>query len=418
MKFTRDIPMLPALLLVLLLACPSGFAQEENCLTCHRDWEDDDGPSHLVAHDVHILNGLGCADCHGGDPTLEDMDEVRDSDGYIGVPDHLEVPDFCARCHSDATYMRNHNPALPTDQLAKYHTSVHGQRLFDRRDLKVANCISCHAVHEIGDGSMPNSSTYPTNLPFTCGKCHADADHMSGYGISTTQLDDYQQSVHGHALLENNDLGAPSCNDCHGNHGAAPPGVQSLAAVCGNCHAFEAELFLQSPHRAAYEENEFPMCETCHSNHKILRPQDSWVGTVEPAVCVECHSADDGLRAFAVADSIATALGQLVTSHDAAVEILDQAIAKGMPTTDEEFLLKEVEQLIHHTRSLVHAVDASLLVPKADEGIAKADSIATNSAALIDDYYFRRQGLVVATLIITFLAIMLYRRIRNIERKK
>jgi predicted CXXCH cytochrome family protein len=416
MRFTKNTPMLPFLLLACLLAVPAGYAQDDNCVSCHQDWEDDDGPSHLVAHDVHILNGLSCSDCHGGDPGLEDMDEVRDSDGYLGVPDHLEVPDFCARCHSDAAYMRNHNPSLPTDQLDKYRTSVHGQRLFDRRDRKVANCVSCHSAHEIGDGSMTNSSTYPTNLPFTCGKCHSDADRMAGYGVSTTQLEDYRQSVHGHALLENNDLGAPSCNDCHGNHGAAPPGVQSLAAVCGNCHAFEAELFLKSPHKTAYEENEFPMCETCHSNHKILRPLDSWVGTEEPSVCIECHSADDGLSAFAVADSIAAALTQLVRSREAAVVVLEEAIEKGMLTTDEEFMLKEVEQLIHHTRSLVHAVDATLLVPKAVEGVAKSDTIATNSAALIDDYYFRRQGLVVASLIITLLAILLYRRIRRLEK--
>ena len=31
-------------------------------------------------------------------------------------------------------------------------------------------------------------------------------------------------------------------------------------------------MFNKSPHRDAFVENDFPMCETCHSNHKILKP--------------------------------------------------------------------------------------------------------------------------------------------------
>lgn len=416
MRLITDISKTVVFLVAALLIVPLGLAKDvSNCITCHQDFEDDDGPAHLLKHDVHYLNGLGCSDCHGGDPSLEDMDEVRESKGFRGVPSYRDVPKFCARCHADTEYMRNHDPSMPTDQYEKYKTSIHGKLLYNNGDTKVANCVSCHSVHEIGDGSMPNSSTYPTNLPNTCGKCHADVAYMTGYDIPTSQLDDYKASVHGQALLERNDLGAPACNDCHGNHGAAPPGVQSLAAVCGNCHAYEAELFLESPHAEAYAENEFPMCETCHSNHRIVEPSDAMVGTSEPAVCVSCHSADDGTTAFAVADSVSKALGRLRAAHKGAAEILDEAILKGMMTTDEEFALKEIEQIMIRSRSLVHAFDASDLVAKTEEGIAKADSVKTNSAALIDDYYFRRQGLGWATLFITIVAIALFLKIRKLD---
>ena len=217
----------------LLLFSINGFGSDNNCLNCHLDWEDEDGAAAKYTRDIHSQKGLGCAECHGGDPTMDDMDDVRDSKGYRGVPNHLEVPDFCARCHADAAYMHEHNPSLPVDQLAKYKTSIHGQRLFAGKDEKVANCISCHSVHEIGNGQMPYSSTHPANLPATCGKCHSDKDYMAEYNIPTDQLEKYISSVHGQALLERGDLGAPACNDCHGNHGAAPPGVTSLAAVCG-----------------------------------------------------------------------------------------------------------------------------------------------------------------------------------------
>ena len=390
------------------------YAADDNCLTCHKDWEDDSGPSHLIARDIHFQKNLSCSDCHGGDAALDDMDDVRKSVGYRGVPNHLQVPEFCARCHSDAAYMRAHNPSLPTDQLDKYKTSVHGQRLFGQRDVKVANCVSCHSVHQIGDGKLPHSSTHPTNVPATCGKCHADKPYMAEYNISTSQLDDYTQSVHGKALLERKDLGAPACNDCHSNHGAAPPGHASLAAVCGNCHVFQMELYDKSPHKVAFAENDFPMCETCHANHRIEKPTDAMVGTSDTAVCSNCHSADDGTRAFGVADTVSRMLGQLVKARDTAGAVLKDAIAKGMLTTDEEFMLGEVDQALIQARTLVHAFGTAEFVPKSEGGLAKADTVLTKSKALIDDYYFRRKGLALATLFITVVAIGLYLKIRRL----
>ncbi|MEW6051354.1 MAG: cytochrome c3 family protein [Candidatus Zixiibacteriota bacterium] len=389
--------------------------RQSNCETCHFEVEEPEGPAHKFTRDVHFQKGLGCVDCHGGDESLDDMDLVRKVKGYRGIPGHLEVPEFCARCHSDAVYMRNHNPSLPTDQLEKYKTSVHGQRLFGRKDPKVANCVSCHSVHEIGDAKMPHSSTYPLNIPRTCARCHADSAYMAEYSIPTNQYAGFVASVHGHALLEKQDLGAPACNDCHGNHGAAPPGVTSLSAVCGNCHAFQAELFLQSPHEKGFAENNYPMCETCHSNHRIVPPGDTLIGTSEPALCVNCHSADDGTKGFATAEGMVTALGTLSSRRDSAAVILADARTKGMMTTDEDFRLQEVDQALIQARVLVHSFDLSKLAPKANEGLAKADTVRANSESLIDEYYFRRKGLGLATLFITIVAIGLYLKIRRLD---
>lgn len=402
-------------LIGLLVAFEISMAADNNCLTCHQEFEDDTGPSHLIVQDIHIQKGLGCVDCHGGDAGLDDMDDVRAVKGYFGVPTHRDVPSFCARCHSDATYMHDHNPSLPTDQLSKYKTSVHGQRLLGQRDPKAANCISCHSVHRIGDARMPHSSTYPLNIPATCGVCHSNAEYMAEYKIPTTQVYEFSKSVHGQALLERHDLGAPACNDCHGNHGAAPPGVTSLAAVCGNCHAIEAELFTASPHRVAFEENDFPMCETCHSNHYIKKPSDAMIGAEEPAVCVECHAAGDGTAGIETAMGISEKIAGLAGSRDKAKTILDEANLKGMMTIDEEFRLKEVDQALIRTRTMVHSVNLDSVVVHADDGIEKAQQVQVNSAALIDEYQFRRNGLMVATLIITILAVALYVKIRRTD---
>lgn len=400
----------------MVLALAYAAAAQDNCRDCHYDIEDETGPAHKIERDIHVQKGLGCVDCHGGDAGLDDMDDVRKVRGYRGVPSHRQVPEFCARCHGDAAYMHEHNPSLPTDQLDKYRTSVHGQRLFERGDAKVANCVSCHAVHEIGDAIMPHSSTYPVNLIATCGRCHSDADYMAGYGIGTSQVEDYRASVHGTALLERGDLGAPACNDCHGNHGAAPPGVSSLSAVCGNCHAIEADLYNVSPHQSAFEENGFPMCETCHSNHKILKPTDEMVGTEEGSICIDCHSADDDNTGLAAAGAIKGSIVELVAAHDTARVVLDEAIVKGMMTTDEEFRIKEVSQVLIKSRTMVHAFNSDSVLTVSAAGIAKADTVRVNSAALIDEYHFRRKGLGFATLFITIVAIALYIKIRRIDR--
>jgi hypothetical protein len=191
--------------------------------------------------------------------------------GFKPPPDRLEVPQFCARCHSDAAYMKRFNPQLRVDQLTEYRTSVHGKRNA-AGDEKPATCIDCHGIHGIRAVNNPASPVFATNVPKTCAKCHADAELMAPYKIPTNQYSDWQQSVHASALLEQGDLGAPACNDCHGNHGAAPPQAASVQHVCGQCHAREAGLYQASFKNALFDKLNVPQCIVCHSNHRILHP--------------------------------------------------------------------------------------------------------------------------------------------------
>ena len=404
-------------LIICIVSAVAVSASENNCLSCHSDFEDANGPSHLIVRDIHYQKGLGCVDCHGGDASLEDMDDVRATKGYKGVPDYKDVPKFCASCHSDASYMHDHNPSLPTDQLDKYKTSVHGIQLLKKGDTNVANCISCHSVHQINTAKLPHSSTHPLNILETCGHCHANADLMSKYGLEATIIDDYKQSVHGHALIDGGDLSAPVCNDCHGNHGAAPPGVNSLTAVCGMCHALDSDLFNSSPHKVAFEENVYPMCMTCHSNHKILKPIDAWVGTEKPSLCIECHSADDGTKGIETAAGISNALKNLITSRDEAALLLEDAKEKGMATTDAEFSMNEVHQSLIQTRTKLHSFALDSVLPQAEIGMEQVAHVKKTSTELIDEYYFRRKGLGIASLLFTILAVGLYFKIRKVEEK-
>ena len=68
--------------------------------------------------------------------------------GFKGKIDRRQIPQLCGSCHSNPNLMRQYDPSLRTDQLAEYHTSVHGKRLA-AGDTKVAVCIDCHSVHDI-----------------------------------------------------------------------------------------------------------------------------------------------------------------------------------------------------------------------------------------------------------------------------
>src|SRR5207249_2338624 len=135
--------------------------------------------------------------------------------------------------------------------------SPHGRRLLEQKDSRAPQCVSCHGNHGIRNSKDPLSTTYAKRVPETCGSCHASAEKMAGIlrtggsPMPVNQLREYQSSVHGRALLERGDVGAPACNDCHGNHAAMPPGLASVSQSCSLCHALNASLFDGSKHKQA-----------------------------------------------------------------------------------------------------------------------------------------------------------------------
>ena len=116
---------------------------------------------------------------------------------------------------------------------------------------------------------------------------------MKGYSIPTDQFAKYSTSVHHDAMAVRGDLSAPTCTTCHGNHGAAPPGVDTVQNVCSNCHVFQAQMYEKSSHKTAFQAASLPGCVVCHSNHGISHPTDAKLGTGPEAVCMRCHTPGD-----------------------------------------------------------------------------------------------------------------------------
>ena len=229
----------------LLFTISISFAKVNNCIECHKQLEDRlKMPVKEFVEDVHKKIGLTCVSCHGGNADTDDFSEAKSEKyGFVGKPSPVQVPKFCGKCHSNVDYMKNYNPSLPVDQEEKYFTSHHGT-LLKKGDEKVATCVSCHVPHKILPAIDPRSSVFKKNIPYTCKRCHSDKKLMANYKLPTDQFDSYVKSVHGVSVLEKNDFAAPTCNTCHGNHGAIPPQVGSIKYVCGMCHQNNLKLFL------------------------------------------------------------------------------------------------------------------------------------------------------------------------------
>jgi hypothetical protein len=352
-------------------------------------------------------NGPQCVSCHG----VHDIAKVDDKRSPV-YP--TNVTRICAKCHSNPDYMKKFNPGLPIDQYEKYLTSVHGEK--NRTgDSKAATCVSCHSNHLIRAVKDPRSPVYPTNIPQTCAKCHSNKSYMSQYRIPTDQYENYKQSVHGVALLQNSDLSAPACNSCHGNHGAIPPGVSSVASVCGACHTANADLFDKSPHSKAFAHSKLPGCVVCHSNHLVKAPTDKMVGLTDSAVCSKCHKPSDPASSTILA--IKAILDSLTVGENNAEKLIAKAEELGMDVSDASYSLKDVKQSLVETRVQIHAFALEPLKEAAEPGLKIVAQTQKNAMSAIDEYYFRRQGLGIATLVITFLVIILFMKIKQIERK-
>jgi predicted CXXCH cytochrome family protein len=402
--------------LIILISFTIVSAQKKSsCIECHAKLDDPrlSAPAKLFDNDIHRSRGLSCNDCHGGDPNADTKEAAKDpAKGYLGKPKTLDIPAYCGKCHSDANLMKKFNPSLRVDQEREYYTSVHG-KLLKTGESRVATCISCHSVHGIRAISDPLSSVYPANVAETCAKCHASADYMHGFGIPSDQYAKYKTSVHAQALYEKQDLSAPTCNDCHGNHGATPPGIASVANVCGQCHARQAELFQTSPHKAAFDKKELGECITCHSNHAINKPGDQLLGTNQGSLCINCHT--NGDKGFIAADHMRSRIDELIASTNKSSEILNRAERAGMEVSKPKFELKGATDALTHARVLIHSSSADEVDKVIGPGLEVAQKDYQSGVDALAELSFRRKGLAVSLVFILFLALLVYLKVRQIE---
>lgn len=158
-----------------------------------------------------------CIDCH---KTLTPFIEEQKRFNQIRIQ-HLERNVACSlECHEERVR-----------QLAKANYEQWSESL---HALKGIACEACHggdpkqpakekAHAGIKNTTDPESSTYYTNVPMTCGKCHSK------------ELTNFESSKH-FQRLEALKL-APTCTTCHVPHTFTVMNPEDFRNSCGTCHS-------------------------------------------------------------------------------------------------------------------------------------------------------------------------------------
>lgn len=270
--------------LVLLGAAPL-IAAESNpnsaCLDCHSDntltkTNSAGKEISLFLDEAKFLKGVHktntCASCHS------DISAQHPDDNVAAKPVN------CATCHEQAA--------------TQYASSIHGVS-HQLGASGAANCTDCHGKHDMLSHRDPAAPTFKLNLPRTCASCHSNPGLNAEYQMKYPQAaDQYQESIHGRALMEMGLIVAPSCNDCHGVHDIkravdrdSPIHGANVAKTCGKCHVKVEQIYNQSVHGKLMlsGEGKGPVCSDCHTAHEVEKPQNGHFKMASDKRCGRCH---------------------------------------------------------------------------------------------------------------------------------
>jgi hypothetical protein len=233
---------------------------------------------------------LQCSACHPDDIGYPHPAESVLRPSARSIPFLVRTYTNCGSCHPE--------------EYDQYVGSVHAQALNEGKSDS-AICSDCHGAHDIGQAKPSEVGLSLVAAVYSCGNCHKD------------EFEQYKNSVHGKALLEEGNLDVPSCVDCHGVHDthqakdSASFRAQSVA-MCSGCHAntsLMAKYGLSTHILSTYVSDfhgtsaqffsaksgqapEQALCYDCHSAHNIqstvgangLVLQDNLL-----AACQQCH---------------------------------------------------------------------------------------------------------------------------------
>lgn len=137
------------------------------CGACHQEIAATyAGSVHGQAMKAGVRGAPICTDCHGEHAILAPSEP-----GSLVNPARVSSK-TCGHCHADERLAERYN--LPQDKVPAYQDSFHGLASRSGKQT-VANCASCHGVHNILASSDPKSTVHPENVGKTCGACHPGA---------------------------------------------------------------------------------------------------------------------------------------------------------------------------------------------------------------------------------------------------
>ncbi|MFB3826989.1 MAG: cytochrome b/b6 domain-containing protein [Bryobacteraceae bacterium] len=148
-------------------------AVPDTCGMCHTQVvEQFRGSVHGQALAKGINEAPLCTDCHG------EHSIIKHTNAASPVSNN-NIRETCGSCHGDVRLSRKFG--LPGDRMVSFDASFHGLAAKAGQQT-VANCASCHGVHNILPSSDARSTISAKNLPQTCGRCHPGAGERFAIG--------------------------------------------------------------------------------------------------------------------------------------------------------------------------------------------------------------------------------------------
>ena len=143
------------------------FNVPTTCAKCHDDVRKEYVQS---IHGQAIARGNWqapvCTDCHG----IHTIKAPKDPSSSVASGN---VQNTCGSCHASVKLSTEFGVA--GSRVTSYLASYHGMAS-KVGSTTVANCASCHGVHNILPSSDPHSTINHANLAKTCGQCHPGAN--------------------------------------------------------------------------------------------------------------------------------------------------------------------------------------------------------------------------------------------------
>ncbi len=150
------------------------FNVAQTCGKCHGQiFQEFNDSVHGVSLQRGNFQSPNCADCHGIHG-IKSHTESRTALGLTG----------CSQCHDGVRLTQEYG--IPSGRVSSFEDSYHGRALKHGSDV-VADCASCHGVHNILPSTNPKSLIYPENLVTTCGQCHIGAG--TNFAVGKVHLD-------------------------------------------------------------------------------------------------------------------------------------------------------------------------------------------------------------------------------------
>jgi len=245
-------------------APPSAEVENQVCLTCHSNRQLvlklPNGESISMFVDTAAFNasshgkqGQRCTACHTNISSYPHPPiAARDARDFS-----LQMYTLCRQCHAD--------------QFKKTLDSVHANELAaGNRNAPV--CTDCHTAHYASKPNEPRA-----RISQTCQKCHS------------TIFNQYKDSIHGSALINESNRDVPTCEECHGVHNIGDPRTAQFRLkspeLCAKCHTNKQ---LMSKYKISTNVMNSYVADFHGSTVELFQKQSPDQAT-NKAVCYDCH---------------------------------------------------------------------------------------------------------------------------------